>query len=477
MKIILADTHGPILGKEQPAPNLSLLYIASYLRTRVDSVDFVYIPQKYAFDDHLQAIASWQPDIYALSFTSYGVPLAYNLINTIKSQFPWVRVICGGAHASAVPREVAERTAADVVVIGEGEVTFTELVQNLNGIPDALDSIPGIAYQRNGQYFQTPERPLIKDIDTIPKPSWDLINPEDFVGVSFSRGRPSVEMIVTRGCPYRCTFCANPVFRVSEPRYRKRTPESIAEEAEFLYQMGYREIYLHSDELNVKLKWSVDVCKALAGLGHQDLFFQCNLRVAPMSEEFAYWLKRANFWMIRFGIESANLRVLVGIKKKMSLGQTEYSCRLLSKYGIKVWGYFLLFQFWEKDGRLQSETKEEVVNSLKFAHRLWREKALHYSSWTLSMPVPGAEFYNLALRHGMVDSTYFPSDKNWDASRYLPGVSTHEYYKLFAKARRLQMMMALTSGGIDWNNWKAIVYRAIPIFKCLTPKSVRRQIA
>jgi hypothetical protein len=213
----------------------------------------------------------------------------------------------------------------------------------------------------------------------------------------------------------------------------------------------------------VQHRWCIEVCQALAALGHPDLSFQTNLRVAPMSEEFAYWLKRANFWMVRIGIESANLRVLTGIKKRMSLEQTEHACRMLSRHGIKVWGYFLLFQFWEEQGVLESETADEVRNSLRFAWRLWREGALHYSSWAPAIPVQGAEFYNLARRRGMITEDYYPSDAGWDARPYLQGVSSREYRMLFARARWLQGWMALTAGAIQWKNWRAIVYRAQPL--------------
>src|SRR5213083_2330932 len=111
-------------------------------------------------------------------------------------------------------------------------------------------------------------------------------------------------MRISRGCPYRCVFCSNPVFRPEElarkttspeayetrvpgkaaerskvgSSLRMRSPESIAEEANYLYGLGYREIYLHSDELNCNQDWAIAVCDALAGLGYRDLFFQTNMR-------------------------------------------------------------------------------------------------------------------------------------------------------------------------------------------------------
>ena len=463
MRVILADTHGPILGKDQPAPNLSLLYLAAWARAHNPAIEFRYLPQRCSFDDHATTVRDWSPDVYALSFTSYGMPLAYRLMQAVKQHFPAVKVLCGGAHASAVPEHVLAHTPADVVVVGEGEQTFLALLEQRDGWPTTLADIPGIVYRDGHHFRRTDERALIDDLDSVPLPAWDLVDPRDYVGVSFSRGTPNTEMIITRGCPYRCTFCANPVFRGTGPRYRKRSPAAIAEEVEYLYRRGYREIFFHSDELNVQRGWSIELCKALASLNRPDLFFQTNLRVAPMSEEFAYWLKKANFWMVRVGVESANIRVLTGIKKRMSLEQTEYACDLLARHGIKVWAYFLLFQFWEENRGLKWESAEEVDNSLRFAARLWKEGKLHYSSWAPSMPVQGAEFYNLARRRGMIDEDYFPSDVAWDPRPHLPDVSNVQYRLLFARARWLQARMALTAGGIEWRNWRAIVYRARPL--------------
>jgi radical SAM superfamily enzyme YgiQ (UPF0313 family) len=463
MRVLLADTHGPILGKDQPSPNLSLLYLAAWVRARDASVEFRYLPQRCSIDDHLKALHDWSPDVYALSFTSYGLPLAYQLMRAVRAHAPSVAIVCGGAHASAAPEQVLRNVPCDVVVIGEGEQTFLELLQSLGKWPSELPRIAGIAYRDGHHIRRTAERMLIDDLDTVPVPAWDLVEQRDYVGVSFSRGKPNTEMIITRGCPYRCTFCANPVFRGTGPRYRKRSPACIASEVEMLYRKGYREIFFHSDELNVQHAWCIDVCQTLAALNHPDLYFQTNLRVSPMSEEFAYWLKRANFWMVRIGIESANMRVLTGIKKRMSLEQTEKACAMLARHGIKVWGYFLLFQFWEENGVLTWESAEEVRNSLRFATRLWREGKLHYSSWAPSIPVQGAEFYNLALRRGMIDEDYYPSDGGWDPRPFMPDVSDLDYRILFARARWLQGRMALSSGAIQWKNWRAILHRARPM--------------
>lgn len=461
MHVILADTHGPVLGKEQSSPNLGLLYLAAYARRELPGLTPHYIPQSKPREHHFEMVERLRPAVYALSFTSYGAQVAYTMMRDLKARFPWLTIIAGGAHVSAVPEEVLEVGGADICVIGEGELTFTELLRRHAELPSALSEIRGIAYRDGDRVRRTGSRPLIDDIDSIPFPARDLIDPNDFVGLSHRRARPNTEMVITRGCPYRCVFCANPVFRVEGGAlYRERSPESIAQEVEVLYGMGYREIFLHSDELNVRHDWSVNVCKAIAALGYRDLFFQANLRVQPMSEELAHWMKQAGFWLVRFGIESGSQRVLKGIKKRMSLEQTEKACRIVSAAGIRTFGYFMMFQFWEEDGRIVWETADEVEESLRLARRLWKEGILDYTSWTFAIPVQGAEYYDIALRNGMVRAPFQPDDK-WDPTPYVPGVTPERFSSLFRRARWLQGMMALRAGSFELRNWRALFNKGL----------------
>ncbi len=463
--IILADTHGPILGKAQMSPNLALLYLAAYARQSRPELSFHYIPQKYPFAHHLRMIEKLHPTIYAISFTSYGAPLAFKMIREIKALYPEVLVICGGAHVTPFPQEVLEKSGCDVCVIGEGEVTFLELINNTHRIPGDLRDIKGIAYLDKGRYVQTETRPVIDSLDTIPMPDRSLIHQSDFVGIQYSLSRPNTEMIITRGCPLRCVFCANPVFRLRNgPTFRTRSPQHIAQEADYLYGLGYREIYLHSDELNVSIEWSIEVCKALAGLNRPDLFFQCNLRVVPFSEELAIWLKKANFWMVKFGIESSSDRVLQGIKKMMSREKTIRACELAANAGIKVYAFFMLYQMWEEDGQVQYETSEEAKATINFARQLWRRGILHYTTWAFATPVQGAELYDIARRHGIVDENYYPSDE-WDIFEHLPEVSKKTFNRHFAEARRLQAFMALRSGNVEWRNWHVIAHKFLTMIR------------
>jgi hypothetical protein len=163
---------------------------------------------------------------------------------------------------------------------------------------------------------------------------------------------------------------------------------------------------------------------------------------------------------VRFGIESGSQRVLKGIKKSMALAHTERACRLVAAEGIRVFGYFMMFQFWEDKGVLQWETVGEVEDSIRLVKRLWRAGVLHYSSWMFAIPVQGAEYYDIAVRHRMVTAPFQPDD-TWDPTPFVPRVTAEEFSRLFRRARFLQGMMALRAGSFELRNWRGLLSKGL----------------
>src|SRR5687768_4339082 len=149
-RVIFADNHGPVLGRDQTSANLSLLYLASYLRRDFPDAHVEYISQSPPIEHHIRRVKELQPDFYALSFTSFAAAEAYALVRTLKEQFPWLRVICGGPHVTARPEDPLRRAGADVSVIGEGEVTLAEIVAARDHLWDALPRINGVGFLQDG---------------------------------------------------------------------------------------------------------------------------------------------------------------------------------------------------------------------------------------------------------------------------------------------------------------------------------------
>ena len=137
-------------------------------------------------------------------------------------------MVCGGPHAVTHSEQILRKSGADIVAIGEGEVTFYEIVKHRQELWSKIERINGVAYLKEGELVHTKTRALIDDIDTVPFPLRDFVNDADFIGLTYSKARPNTEMVITRGCPLRCVFCANPVYRLKNgPLFRARSPQNI----------------------------------------------------------------------------------------------------------------------------------------------------------------------------------------------------------------------------------------------------------
>ena len=149
----------------------------------------------------------------------------------------------------------------------------------------------------------------------------------------------------------------------------------------------------------------------------------------------------------------------------MSFHKTARTCKMLSAHGIKIFGFTMLFNYWEdSDGKIQHETTEEVRQTIKDIYRLWWKGHIHYTSWGFARPVHGAELYDIALKHGMIDKDYYPSD-TWDTFEHLKGITKKEFNDVYKSARRQQGIMALKgASNIGWGNYKVILRKAKTMF-------------
>jgi radical SAM superfamily enzyme YgiQ (UPF0313 family) len=300
---------------------------------------------------------------------------------------------------------------------------------------------------------------VIEDLDGIPFPAWEMIDFRDYPGMHLKKQPIESSMLISRGCPFRCAFCSQPVWKYQKPWLRFRSAANICEEVELLYRRGVREIYLTSDELNFNEEWAVELCEAITKLNHQDLYFQCNLRADKITPRLVEAMGRMRCWLVHLGIESANNRVLQGIGKKISVEQVENSVRLLSRGGIKVFAFMMLFQAWEENGELQWETTEEVDNSLQFMKRMFHDKCIHYMSWQFSTPMPGAPLYEIARKYKLLPNdaqqVWETFDEHCTCMR-LPGISQRTMQWKIKKGILMKDWFMLKSGGISWRHaWRA----------------------
>jgi radical SAM superfamily enzyme YgiQ (UPF0313 family) len=473
MRVLLADPPKLEEHYDLSYPNLGILYLTSYLRQHSPApVTVRYLEGHCTLDEHLAEIERFQPDVYGLSFALWTSELAYRTLRAVKARFPKLPVVCGGPQPTASHEEALTRGRADVCVLGEGEVTFTELVEHFRNGSPALEQIPGLAFRgADGTTRVTAKRAFIRDLDTIPLPAWGDVDLTPYTGMHINKAKPQMHILVSRGCPYDCNFCANPVWKYNKPWIRMRSAQNIAREVDVLYARGVREIYMTSDEFNVKESWAIDVCKAIEALGHRDLYFQCNLRADVISDDLAKAFRRINLWMVHLGIESGNQRTLDGIGKHTTLEQVEHTCRVLQAQGISVFGFVMLYHAWEEDGRLRWEDNDDVGRTLGFCRRLLASGLIQYMSWQVATPMPGSRLHALAAKYCLIPDRVI--DNPWTHNLLLPGIGAGDVRSSVRKGMLLKDWYLLKNGNINVSHlWRA--WTNVRVLLGLEPNAAKR---
>jgi len=436
------------LGKGTDPP-LGILYLASYLRkygppgVEIKVTDGLMEGYKKTFDKILAESA----DIIGISAVTPTVLGAYRLVADIKKRLPHSKVVLGGPHPTAMPQEAFRQKAMpDAVAVGEGEVTFTDLVSlyhsrgNLS--PDNLAAIDGLCLFLGDKTVLTGVRRFIRDLDSIPYPARDLIDMTRYTGYPVSKARPATTLLISRGCPFDCTFCSNNIWRSSVPHYRKRSVKNVIGELEELTTNGgFKEFFDNSDEFNTDIVYAKDLLREIISR-KLPLHLKCQIRAKPMDEELAQLMKDAGIWYVHLGIESGNEETLRGIKKKVTLQEVEQCCRIVKKYGIKIWGLFMYFNVWEKDGKLCYENCEESMNTLKYAKKLYDNRLIDYFGGSITTPFPGSELWDIAVRHCLIKEECKDAYDMWFYKRdaklvsRLPGIPEANIFAVHQKTAK-----------------------------------------
>lgn len=469
MKIVLADP--PNLGGWRVAnhPNLGILYLSAYLKECMPGAEVIYLDQHLPLDVHLERVQELRPDLYAISFATLWAEEAGAAIEGARERFPEMPIIAGGPHPSAAPERVVRMPGLDACAIGEGEATFVDLVRHYLLGEKELADIKGIAWLgEDGEMKITPRRPVFMNLDELPIPDWGLVDLTNYKGNYQYKATPSTAMITSRGCAFDCNFCSNPVWNTSKPWVRMRSPESICEEVKVLYEKGVRDIYIRSDEANVNTEWFIETSNAIRDLGYKDLYFQCNLRADHVTEEAAKAYAESGGWLIYLGIESGNKRTLNGIGKKVSLEGIEYTCEIMKKYGVDVFGLFMMYHVWEEKGELAWESYEDVQGTLNFIRKLRKRGHLDYISFTTTTPMPGSRLWHAAIKHGLVDPNIPIKDLS-GLRMEIPGVSVWEMKKSRLQGMLIQLFLVLKSGNTVWNDWQKLRIKARYLLESLIP--------
>jgi radical SAM superfamily enzyme YgiQ (UPF0313 family) len=457
-------------------PPLGILYIAAYLRkyNSPSSYDITITDGLLdGYDKTLDIACEVGADIIGISAVTHNILGAYKLIDTIKERLPGSKIILGGPHPTAMPEEAFERSTPDVVVVGEGEETFRELVCSYEGGEDSVDElkrIDGICIEDDSEVITTSTRKFISDLDTLPFPARDLVDMKRYNGYPMSRGQKSTIFLSSRGCPFSCTFCSDNVWKTSTPRFRTRSPKNIADELQELTRQGFDGFFDQSDEFNSNLEHAKAVLREIISRD-LEINLQCQFRAKPVDDELVSLMKKAGFWYIHLGIESGNAETLVGVKKKVTLEDVEHCCAILQGHGIRIWGLFMFFNIWEDNGNLFHEDYDKSLNTLEYAKELYKKKLINFFGGSITTPIPGSPLWDTALRHNLIKEECLGNYDLWFFKRELrliskvPGVPETDIFKLHQKTYKFTIRSLMKERVITISNLPYAFIRAAYFIK------------
>ncbi len=391
-----------------PYPPLGTLYAASMMRQEGYQVAMFDAMLSESEEEWAAALEKYQPRFAVLFEDNFNYLSKMCLLRMRQAAFTMTRmavergipVIICGADASDHSDQYL-RNGAAYIIRGEGEETLRELMATLTGKSQVQpDSISGLSFLLpSGEVRQTPPRPPLRDLDSLPLPAWDLVDRDHYRNIWLARhGYYSVNMVTTRGCPYSCNWCAKPIWG---QRYNVRSPENVVAELKMLKeQMAPDHIWFADDIFGLKPGWVQRFAELVEAEGIKLPFKSLNRADLLLHEDTIPALKRAGADTIWIGAESGSQKILDAMDKGTRVEDIYETARRLHAAGIRV-GFFLQFGY-------LGETREDIEKTIQMVRDLMPDDI----GISVSYPLPGTKFYE-RVRNELGDKT------NWQDSEDL----------------------------------------------------------
>jgi radical SAM superfamily enzyme YgiQ (UPF0313 family) len=382
MDILLS--HGYFMAEDEheqkimkPYPPLGLLYISSYLKAEGFAVDLYdsTFESLANFKAHLDQTRPGLVGLYCNLMTKHNVLKMIQFCRDVGAN-----VILGGpepAHyAAAYLNE-----GADVVVIGEGEVTLAELIpQMVKHGAHRLDSILGIVFRNeDGQVIETAPRPQIPNLSEQPWPDREAIPMGRYLDTwKTHHGLSSVSLITARGCPYTCTWCSHSVFGET---HRRRSPQDVVREVAWIAEQ-YKpdQLWYADDVLTIHPRWFLQYNSELKKSGLK-IPFECISRADRLNEKIVDALAEMGCYRLWIGAESGSQRILEAMQRKANIEDVQLKTKMLQAKGIQV-GMFIMLGY----------QGEEVIDIEATVDHLKKSNPDLFLT-TVAYPIKGTTYY------------------------------------------------------------------------------------
>jgi len=366
-------------------PPIGIMSLAAYARTKFD-LDIRLLNQRVdnlPLEELVRQAVEFQPDVIGLSCITCFAHMLPSLTQQLRQGIPDARILLGGPHATGVRKAAMNQASVDAVVVGEGEITFGQILDAIINGTD-FEGIPGLIWRdKEGEVRENPGQiPYIEDLDSLPMPAYDLID----LPVYWRRHssgqvyrRKYATLCNSRGCPTHCIWCHN----LFGKRLRKNSIDRMIEEINFFRKKyGVTDFDFCDDNFMIDRDRAIEFCdRAIQKAPGITLMFPNGVRGDAMTAEVVDALAAAGMKYAAFSLESGSPRIQKLTRKHLNIPRFLEGARLTAAKGVYVHGFCMM--------GFPTETEAELQQTIDVAC----SSAFHSAAFFTVIPFPGTVLY------------------------------------------------------------------------------------
>lgn len=407
-------------------PPVGILSMAAVLKENYYSVNYIDADVlRLSVEDVIVRLKNTPSRCLGVTVNVSHVRFVDKYVIKIQEEFPDLVIILGGPYITSKKDSIFEDFPnIKYAVIGEGEYAILDFMQFLdNKLP--ISKVRNLVYQDFDKHVKTNKVERIENLDALPLPDYTLI--EDMIHLYTapdpSIAKPSIEIMCSRGCPYNCTFCSSPISWGKKTTFR--SIDSIIEEIKYLKKtINVKEVFFVDDTFNLNHKWFYELCNRIIEEGlSQDIFYKAPFRLNKnlLNLDILKLAKKANFWMIFYGVESGNEEMLRNMNKNLTIKEIKRGFKLTRKAGLASLASFMI-------GNI-GETENTVKDSIKLIKKIKPD----YGGVGIAAPFPGTKLYYYAKENNFILNDNFKEYQFGDSILKTEKLSIDDIIKLHIK--------------------------------------------
>jgi anaerobic magnesium-protoporphyrin IX monomethyl ester cyclase len=355
-------------------PSLGLLFIASYLSNKGFKAA-IFDGEMKSTNELLKDLGNFQPSIIGLTATTFSFKEVKQLISRLSALFPDSLIVLGGPHASALPEETMNSIKElNYCVVGEGEETLLEIASGKKP-----EEIEGLVWRNGlGNIVNNVKRDTIHNLDRYPL-FWNLLEyfPAKYSAPWQNSGSErSASLVITRGCPFPCIFCASSAIhgkkrRIHSPSYAVDQMQTLS------VKYGITSLYFHDDHFTLDIEWLKEFCSQLK-MKTFKIQWSCSTRAEPIDLSTLKMMKESGCCQIGIGVETVSERSLNRIGKQYNPQTPIISLNRIKAVGIETKVYIMF--------GIPGETIGDIFATLRFI----RNAPIDHIQILYFTPLPGS---------------------------------------------------------------------------------------